>query len=127
MTREEARQAAEVMMAYADGREIEYYDDIHECWESGDYFCFNWYDTKYRVKPETKYRPFKNAEECWGEMLKHQLGWLKHKTSGDFIAIGGINIFNQIIVPHKKELVDMDLAFSLYVFADGTPFGVKED
>lgn len=25
----------------------------------------------YRIKPEPKYRPFKNAEECWKEMQKH--------------------------------------------------------
>lgn len=26
----------------------------------------------YRIKPEPKYRPFKDAEECWQEMLKHE-------------------------------------------------------
>lgn len=26
----------------------------------------------YRVKPESKYHPFANAEECWAEMPKHQ-------------------------------------------------------
>ena len=26
----------------------------------------------YRIKPESKYRPFKDAKECWQEMLKHQ-------------------------------------------------------
>ena len=32
----------------------------------------------YRIKPEVKYRPFANAEECWKEMLKHQpFGWIK--------------------------------------------------
>ena len=32
----------------------------------------------YRIKPEAKYRPFKNVEECWQEMLKHQpFGWVK--------------------------------------------------
>ena len=32
----------------------------------------------YRIKPEPKYRPFLNAEECLTEMQKHQLfGWVK--------------------------------------------------
>ena len=26
----------------------------------------------YRIKPESKYRPFKDAKECWAEMLNHQ-------------------------------------------------------
>jgi len=26
----------------------------------------------YRIKPSPTYRPFKDAEECWNEMLKHQ-------------------------------------------------------
>ena len=35
---------------------------------------------KYRIKPEPKYRSFKNAEECLDEMLKHQpFGWIKCK------------------------------------------------
>ena len=30
---------------------------------------------EYRIKPT--YRPFKNAEECWQEMLKHKpFGWV---------------------------------------------------
>ena len=34
----------------------------------------------YRIKPETKYRPFKDAEECFEEMKKHQpFGWIKDK------------------------------------------------
>lgn len=53
MTREEARKAAEVMLAYADGAEIEVCDneglriwDAHaECGPG-----FNWSDYKYRVK-----------------------------------------------------------------------------
>lgn len=126
MTREEARKAAEVMMAYADGKEVECYDVLDECWESSDDLGFNWFDTKYRVKPETKYRPFKNAEECWNEMLKHQpFGWVRH-GSGDLIAIGGIDILNKITIPRIKAF-DMEFAFDTYIFADGTPFGVKED
>ena len=32
----------------------------------------------YRIKPEPKYRPFKDAEECWAEMQKHKpFGWVK--------------------------------------------------
>lgn len=32
----------------------------------------------YRIKPEVKYRSFKDKKECWAEMQKHQpFGWIK--------------------------------------------------
>ena len=134
MTREEARKAAEVMMAYAEGREVEYYDVLDECWESSGDLGFNWFDTKYRVKPETKYRPFKDMEECWQEMLKHQpFGWVKSKGKGYFHLIG--------LVQFESEFEDVVITFATsenlarsshsiyenYIFADGTPFGIREE
>lgn len=131
MTREEARQAAEVMMAYADGKEVEYYDGLDECWESSNNLGFNWCDTKYRVKPETKYRPFKNAEECWGEMLKHQpFGWLKNKKTGSVVLIGNIHQDKEVFMVFATNEESLYNTFDLlneWVFADGTPFGIKED
>lgn len=131
MTREEARKAAEVMMAYADGKEVEYYDDLLECWESSDNICFNWYDTKYRVKPEPKYRPFKNADECYNEMLKHQpFGWLKNKERESVILIGNVYMDKDVLIvwaTNERNSNSASMVFNKYVFADGTPFGVKED
>ena len=131
MTREEARQAAEVMMAYAEGREVEYYDVIDECWDSSGDLGFNWFDTKYRVKPETKYRPFKDMEECWQEMLKHQpFGWLKAKESKSVALIGNVYMDKEVWIvwtTNEKDLYSASEIFNNYVFADGTPFGIKED
>lgn len=131
MTREEARKAAEVMMAYADGKEVEYYDVLDECRESSDDLGFNWFDTKYRVKPETNYRPFKNAEECWNEMLKHQpFGWLKNKESESAVLIGNIFTDKEVLIvwaTNERNSNSASKVFNKYVFADGTPFGVKED
>ena len=131
MTREEARQAAEVMMAYAEGREVEYYDVIDECWDSSGDLGFNWFDTKYRVKPETKYRPFKDMEECWQEMLKHQpFGWLKAKESKSVALSGNVYMDKEVWIvwtTNEKDLYSESEIFNNYVFADGTPFGVKEE
>ena len=69
----------------------------------------------YRIKPEAKYRPFKNAEECWQEMLKHQpFGWVK--TDSGYEPIW-----------HVNEGDDFNLTFKNSTFADGTPFGIKEE
>ena len=69
----------------------------------------------YRIKPEAKYRPFKNVEECWQEMLKHQpFGWVK--TDSGYEPIW-----------HVNEGDDFNLTFKNSTFADGTPFGIKEE
>ena len=69
----------------------------------------------YRIKPEAKYRPFKNVEECWHEMLKHQpFGWVK--TDSGYEPIW-----------HVNEGDDFNSTFKDSTFADGTPFGIKEE
>lgn len=80
-----------------------------------------------------QYRPFKDQEECWNEMLKHQpFGWVKSKDYGYFSLIG--------FVRWASELEDVKITFAAseqlerssrylfknYIFADGTPFGIKE-
>lgn len=93
------------------------------------------YEVCYRVKPEPKCRPFKNAEECWNEMKKHQpFGWLKDKDSelrniqaltekmstiADGVYLRGINLINGWHV--------FEEAVEEYTFADGTPFGILEE
>ena len=57
MTREEARKAAEVMLAYANGEEIERYDDFKSEWEEVTNCTFDWFTYDYRVKPKEKFDP----------------------------------------------------------------------
>lgn len=54
MTREEARKAAEVMLAYADGKEIECTAKGMDIWKKSDRPIFNWCRYKYRVKPRSE-------------------------------------------------------------------------
>lgn len=69
----------------------------------------------YRIKPEPKYRPFANAEECWAEMLEHQpIGWVKTDEG-----------YEQIW--HVNEGDYFNSTFKYCTFADGTPFGVKTE
>lgn len=77
------------------------------------------------ITVDAKYRPFKDKEECWAEMQKHQpFGWLKKNNS--FLNIlevhdDGALISNNYYYPGYKE------TFANYQFADGTPFGIKEE
>ena len=102
--------------------------DIDLDGEGIDAFTFIACLESYRIKPEAKYRPFKNAEECWCEMLKHQpFGWIVDEDSYRSIAIcddesiGVPSFVNDDFVISFKEAMDG------YTFADGTPFGIKEE
>lgn len=130
MTREEAKAFYPILQAFAEGKVIEARTDpnvVGKGWEDmNDWTEMNeiehWNNVQYRVKPEPTYRPFKDAEECWAEMLEHQpFGWVKTKDKGIRLCMSGLNqksAFTQ--VGHKY-----DEAFDEFTFADGTPFGVK--
>ena len=130
MTTEEAKRRAELYSALAEGKtiqvqnpngkwedlKIEGLDHLYDC-------------NKYRIKPEIKYRPFKNKEECWNEMLKHQpFGWIEHKETEDYYNILGICKITEIT---KILMGDCSCAFpelfDEFIFADGAPFGIKEE
>ena len=83
------------------------------------------YPDCYRIKPEPKYRPFANAEECWTEMLRHEpFGWVKDKETHKFLVCKALgNILFSIGIGDKPYSYNEVLRD--YTFADGTPFGVK--
>ena len=133
ITREEAKNLLPIIQAFAEGKTIEYsYDGEH--WERNDAPVWDC-DVMFRIKPQPKYRPFKSQEECWSEMLKHQpFGWVKDEYK-----------YVHIVCVHKNEIEfspdednDGNLFTSTmdftsmcekggYTFADGTPFGIKEE
>ena len=134
MTREEAKRRAELYSALADGKTIQVQNP-----NGGE-----WFDVKigtlrsiseelnYRIKPEPKYRPFKNKEECWQEMLKHQpFGWVKSKKSGTFYSIGSVlwdKEFDDVFVTFACDGMlgrSSKSMFEDFTFDDGTPFGIK--
>lgn len=130
MTREEARKAAEVMLAYADGKKIEFKPRVDKSnnWTVCSAFhrpSFNWCKTDYRIKKEPTYRPFKDKEECWAEMQKHQpFGWVKN-VFGSYFFVYLVSINGYVIVnDSEKKFTD---AFDRLTFVDGTPFGIKEE
>ena len=80
----------------------------------------------YRIKPEPKYRPFKNAEECLAEMQKHQLfGWVKNQ--GLYRNIANVMSCSITFADNEARDVNYEQAFKNYTFADGTPFGILEE
>ena len=78
----------------------------------------------YRIKPESKYRPFVNAEECWTEMQKHQpFGWVKDRNGSKFVienvdSRGFVEVYDEGTCTFKE-------VFENRTFVDGLPFGIK--
>lgn len=132
MTKEEAKEFYPILQAFAEGKAIEcrtkpgtISTSIPNEWTEMKEIGF-WNGIEYRIKPDPKYHPFKDADECWKEMLKHQpFGWIKCDNG----------YFNIVCVDeYYAHLADKDCsAIGLVTknsyldntFADGTPFGIK--
>lgn len=128
MDRNQAKVLLPIIQAYAEGKTIEsrcikgdkslWYDDEDPSFDD---------DFEYRIKPEPKYRPFKNAEECWQEMKKHQpFGIVKDKYFANYQTH---RAFTCLITDGCDfggyEDETFESCFKNLLFADGTPFGVK--
>lgn len=130
MTREKVKKLFPVIQAFCEGKAIEsrcikgdkslWYDDNDLSFDD---------DLEYRIKPEPKYRSFKNAEECWNEMQKHQpLGWVKSKKNYLYSLITTITTNEEEeIYLNGIGVYSLDEVTKQYTFADGTPFGILEE
>ena len=128
MTREEIKEAAKVMEAYANGKKIQCNDNHlgNGEWVTTDNPSFNWDKYTYRIKPEPKYRPFKTQEECWIEMLKHQpFGWVRSKKCK--ALLWNVTSINKDDITIICDYYKFHRAFECFEFTDGTPFGIKEE
>ena len=75
---------------------------------------------------EGKTIEFKNQEECWQEMQKHQpFGWIKDNEDGHYTMITAVD--DDVITISGNNLWSFDDTMNNYTFADGTPFGIKEE
>ena len=142
MINEQIKQLVAVLQAYVNGKTIQYYDvdysfkiahpgerNFNNKWVDVDedhIFKPDLYD--YRIKPAPKYRSFENSEECWQEMLKHQpFGWVKYNEC--YFSI--VYIDDDHVVLADKDICSILLASEHsckdITFADGIPFGIREE
>ena len=123
MTREEAKEMLPIIQAWADGKIIQVREKgrwVELCIDD-----FTRSPDRYRIKPESQYRPFKSQEECWNEMLKHQpFGWVK-SPRGELFCID--KVFEEGIVYKLSSCHFNEYLEGQYSFVDGTPFGIKEE
>ena len=137
MTREEAKVLLPIIQAFAEGKVIECRikpsalsksrQDMNE-WTEMKEIEF-WNNTEYRIKPKPKYRPFKDAKECWQEMLKHQpFGWTRYKDYDIYDMVTRVTDSGILFAgSYFNEIATYDFSYDRVTFADGTPFGVEEN
>lgn len=125
--KEEVKSVMNIIQAFADGKTIQAIDPYDDEWVDQAGLNFKaLFERQYRIKPEQKYRPFKDAKECWNEMQKHQpFGWIKCKEG--YFNIVYVN--DQYVGLADKDDSSILLAsknsYQDNTFYDGTPFGVK--
>lgn len=134
MDRNQAKEFYPILQAFAEGKVIECRTkpsfiegtDVPNDWEEMKEIVF-WNNTEYRIKPEQKYRPFKDTEECWTEMLKHQpFGWVKDKKDVHHRAlITAVDDDTCGMSLNGNVAWSLSGIMDLFTFVDGTPFGVK--
>ena len=131
MNRSQAKELLPIMQAFVEGETIEVRSNSK--YNPGEWIetttpSFDIESHEYRIKPKPKYRPFKDTEECWQEMLKHQpFGWIKDKEDGYKVLITKVNddenTDNMSINGNGGWTLEGIMGY--YTFADGTPFGIK--
>ena len=123
MTKEKAKQIAEVLNAYAEVKPIEVFLDGEWSEITPDKYFFDIEDECYRIKKTPNYRPFKNAKEFLDEMQKHKpVGWLVSYKA--FSIITAFN--NEVIEFGNSKYKFEEILINGITFADGKPFGIKE-
>ena len=133
MDRNQAKEFYPILQAFAEGKVIEFKTKpgtistgIPNEWTEMEDIHF-WSNVEYRIKPDPKYRPFKDAEECWQEMLKHQpFGWIKGKEDEYHTFITTVDNNDAMSLSGNSGWSFLGI-MNNYTFADGTPFGMKEE
>lgn len=128
MTREELINAMPIIKAFINGETVQYKGLDHEWKDLGvnDLDLDDFVESAWRTKPEPKYRPFKDAKECWTEMQKHQpFGWIKGKEGEHNSLITSIIADEEEVYINGISGFVLDKIMEHYTFADGLPFGVK--
>lgn len=122
------KEMIEVMQAYEDGKTIETRGKTCHNWSVIASPCWNWSYNEYRIKQESKYRPFNNINEAkeYIKKMRNTLNnvWVKSKQQkDDMYQITGYED-NKIIIGTRTQ--NLESMYKLYTFEDGTPFGIKE-
>lgn len=125
MTREQAKKLLPIIQAFSEGKDIE--TKTGSGWISIESMSFAGNPNSYRIKPEPKYHPFEDIEECWQEMQKHQpFGWVRAKEDKSLSLITLMISERDIFINCIGGSTMYDL-MEKFTFADGAVFGILEE
>ena len=130
MNRKEAAELLPIIQAFAKGKDIEYRTKgFNENWKKVTQIPeLSFKSFEYRIKPEPKFRPFANAEECCQEMMKHQpFGWITSQGAFFYIIYIEDKLFGYGSACGTILHSEFNDVLKSFTFADGTPFGIKEE
>lgn len=116
-----------VMQAHSEGKAIEWksISASDACWEVDAKPYWDWLNFDYRVKPEPKYRPYKDDKEFLKGLKEHGL-YMTWKEGGfmfipHIVKKDGINFSaGGTLYPWKDVVI-------LHCWQDGSPCGVLEE
>ena len=133
MTKEEAKELLPILQAFTEGKEIEvrekYGNEVSNWVGIGNSHEFSAVWFNYRVKPESKYHPFKSSDEAFEEMKKHEpFGWIKEKNSNFKMCVLSLDNDGVLVGDYEddKVFLSYETIFKHHAFADGSPIGIKE-
>ena len=137
MDRNQAKEFYPILQAFAEGRVIECRTkpsalediDVPNDWTEMKKIEYR-NNAEYRIRSGPVYRPFNNTKECWNEMQKHQpIGWVKSKEAPEdvYFTITGLTNSKCGVMLNSPGGWSFSGLFDYYTFADGTPFGIKEE
>lgn len=144
MTREKIEYAIKVMQAYLEGATIEsrhnpvlfnYPDETLDKYYGIDRNpTFDWERKEYRVKTkpkknpkkQSKYRPFKDAEECLQEISKHTNGVFLKLVSCNYPKYDIIGTIDDDGIYCIDNSCSFKEALEKFSFVDDVPFGIKK-
>lgn len=117
-----------IMQAYEDGKAIQYL--YYGVWTDIDVPCWNWAKCQYRVKPEPKLRPYKDAAEFLQAQKEHGM-YLTKDGKSYYIPIQVYTCCaGDICVQIFKSDYIVETAVELcnnWKWQDGTPCGIMEE
>lgn len=129
MTKEAIEHLIKILNAYKEGKSIEVSHKDGEWVDISKTERFNLHPYYYRIKPEPKYRAYKNAKEFLTAQNKHGL-WLKIKDDTQRYLPMYVNercVGLYVLTKDTMVLISFEQLKDKYIFEDDTPCGILEE
>lgn len=125
----------EVMEGFVEGKKIQWRPKFDIKWDDCVYGPdWNWNMNDYRIKPEEKYRPYKDTNELKADFFKdcpqmskrYRMAIWVVMPNGTELEITGFSGNGEYALING-EYYSMEDLFKDFKYPDGSPFGIRED